>query len=518
MNKFPIQDNDLESLENSLAAIENENTSSRHLRKYGNHPSWIYYYIAFLGLFLFLIILVIINFAAQPEEPVFLTLQEHVVKNKSLPMDVVNTPKETPFAGITVEQEAAKFSESLNYHFYIPDELQRVANLISGESSEDYNLIKAEVYSLLGWFGNNQKFKKEGLDFANRLIQTNAHDFKNQRALALAHLSNGHYDRTRNILSGLKQPHSDSLKDWMDGYMLVEAGRIQGGISKLELVRKNDPSFYPASYILMQQYLKLSEFPKAYEIAQFWKGKSLSHLSFVQLMAEILDRQQQYVEMINYLTPFGSIYPKDWTIIYYLGKGNAKLQKREIAKTYFNKILSSQENYLVDQIGQANFELGKIALYENNYKDSITQLQLASQKLPNDTNIRFYLASAYFKSEDYEKAIEIYQQMLLKNQNDPKIRIYLGMAYFELGQYQSAEKNFYMVLNQGSNEPLLFYYLAKVEDQKGNLPKAKEYLQKVITIEPQHPLAIKMLEKINSMLVPEAASPASNSEPQQLTN
>ena len=180
--------------------------------------------------------------------------------------------------------------------------------------------------------------------------------------------------------------------------------------------------------------------------------------------------RDRYVEMVNYLTPFEKTYPKDWTILYYLGKGNNKLQKREIAKTYFKKVLGSQENYLVDQIGQANFELGKISLYENNYKDSIVQLVQASQRLPNDSNVRFYLASAYFKNEDYEKSIEIYQQMLLKDQNDPKIRIYLGMAYFELGQYQSAEKNFQLVLNQGSNEPLLFYYLAKVEDQKGNLP------------------------------------------------
>jgi tetratricopeptide (TPR) repeat protein len=518
MSPTPKKDKDLESLETSLAAIESENTGARLLKKYGVHPSWIYYYIAFLGLFLVSMVLLIINFSVRPEEPMFLSLQENIIHQEAPPIiepvkveepaaEVVANSKETP-------KQETKTAKPLEYHFYTPEELQRIANQVTAETAEEYNLIKAEVFSMLGWFGNSQKFKKDGMDFANRVIQANAQEFKNQRALALAHLANGQYERARNILSGLKTTTGDSLKDWMDGYMMIEAGRIQGGMGKLEQVRKNDPSFYPASYILIQQYLKQNQFSKAYEVAQFWKGKSLSHLSFVQLMGEVLDRQQQYVEMVNYLTPFENTYPKDWTILYYLGKGNNKLQKREIAKTYFKKVLGSQENYLVDQIGQANFELGKISLYENNYKDSIVQLVQASQRLPNDSNVRFYLASAYFKNEDYEKSIEIYQQMLIKDQNDPKIRIYLGMAYFELGQYQSAEKNFQLVLNQGSNEPLLFYYLAKVEDQKGNLPKAKEYLQKVLAIEPKHPLAGKMLEKLNSMLAPEPATPATSEQSQ----
>lgn len=522
MSNSEMKDKDLESLESSLSAIENEDTDARLLRKYGQHPSWVYYYIAFLVLFFVLTVLGIINFSLNPEEPMYLSLQENIVHQQ--PIEVIGEAdpeieKNEPVVDEKVKKETTKTNNTVEYTLYTPEEMQKIADQITNDSSENVIIMKAEVFSFLGWFTNSQKFKKEGMDYANQSNQSDPKNFRNQRALALACLVNGQYERAKNILSGLKLTKSDPLQEWMSGYLLIEAGKIQNGMLKLEQVRKSSPSFYPASYILIQQYLKQKQFSRAYEVAQFWKNKSISHLDFVQWMAQVLDHQQQYIEMVHYLTPFEKIYPKDWTVLYYLGKGNTKLQKREVGKIYFKKILDFQDAYLVDQIGQAYFELGKIALYENSLKDSINYLTQASQRLPVDPNVRFYLASAYFKNEDYEKSIETYQQMLLKDQNDPKIRIYLGMAYFELGQYTSAEKNLQLVLNQGSNEPLLFYYLAKIEDQKGNLPKAKEYLKRVLAIEPQYPMATKMLEKINSMLVPETSqiqeTPSSASQPIQ---
>jgi pentatricopeptide repeat protein len=509
------------SLETSLPAVEQDKSAARTFSRYGVHPSWIYYYISFLGLFLFLAILAIINFSSHPEEPVFLSLQESNVQPPSPVIEDKKIPEVLPLHETVAQVETVKnnptpsVANPLEYHFFTPEELQKVSNQIATNSSENLNVVKAEVFSFLGWYEGQQKLKKDGMDYATRSIQANSQDMKNQRGLALAYVANGMYEKAKTLLSGIHPVGTDSLKDWMDGYLQLEAGRIQSGMTKLELIRKNDPSFYPASYILIQQYLKQNQISKANEIAQFWKNKSLFNLPFVHLMGDVLDRQQQYVELVYYLTPFETMYPKDWLVLYYLGKGNTKLQKRDLAKTYFKRVLDSQENYLVDQVGQATFELGKISLSENDYKNSIQYLIQASQRIPNDSNIRFYLASAYFKSEDYEKAIEIYQQMLLKDQNDPKIRIYLGMAYFELGQFQTAEKNLLLVLNQGSAEPLLLYYLAKIEDQKGNLAKAKEYVQRVLTIEPKHPLALKLLEKLNAaspepVPTPPAAVPPTN--------
>jgi pentatricopeptide repeat protein len=509
MSTPETKDQDLASLETSLDAVEQENTHARLLAKYGDNPTWVFYYVAFLGLTLVIIILAILNFAPKPEEPVFLSLEqtsnnpivqplveEVSVEAEAVPIEETST---TP-----IEPKSKAEVDKYTYRLFTPEELQKIANQIISDNSDESDATKAEVFSFLGWYSNLQKMKKDGMDFAVKALKADNQNKKNQRAMAMAYIANGLFEKAKVILSAYKD-EKDSFKEWMDGYLQIEAGRMQGGMAKLEQIRKSDPSFYPAAYILIQQYLKQNQFSKAYEIAQFWKKKSLFNVQFVHLMAEVLDKQQQYIELVNYLTPFDSTYPKDWVILYYLGKGNTKLQKRDVAKTYFKKVLDSQENYLVEQIGQANYEMGKIELYENNYKQSISHLLQASQRLPNDTSIRFYLASAYFKGEDYEKAIEIYQQMLLKDQNDPKIRIYLAMAYFELGQFQTAEKNLLLVLNQGSDEPLLLYYLAKIEDQKGNLPKAKEYLLAVLRVEPKHPLATKMLEKINSMIPAESA-------------
>ena len=186
MSQKLIQDKDLESLESSLAAIESENTGARLLKKYGVHRSWIYYYIAFLGLSLLSIILVIINFSVHPEEPMFLSLQENIIHREAVPVFEIVKQPEVPVVEVSEKNEKPKqdikVSKPLEYHFYTPEELQKIANQVTSETSEEFNLIKAEVFSLLGWFGNSQKFKKDGMDFANRLIQANSQDLKNPRA------------------------------------------------------------------------------------------------------------------------------------------------------------------------------------------------------------------------------------------------------------------------------------------------------------------------------------------------
>lgn len=478
-------DKDLASLESSLSATEETTNSTNRL-----HPSWVYYYLSFLVLLFTCGVLILINFSLRLEAPSFLALND--IKSRS------NVSIKPIKQAVEINQEPNKDSNPGDYHFFTPEELHKVVDRISANTSTDLNITKAEIYSFLGWYEGVIKMKKDGLDFATRCIQANSTNFRAQRAMALALLANGQYERAKVVLNGLHPENFDSLKEWMEGYILFVGGKSQSATTKFEQIRKSDPSFYPASYMLIQQYLKLNLLPQANDLAQFWKGKALTNLPFVHLMAEVLDRQQQYIELEYYLNPFESTYSKDWTVLFYLGRGNVRLQKRDLAKTYFKKILDTQENYTVDQIGKTYFEAGKLALYENNYKESIEDFFEASQRIPSDSNVRFYLASAYFKSEDYEKAIDIYKQMLLKDQNDPKIRIYLGMAYFELGQYQSAEKNLELVMNQGSSEPLLLYYLAKVADQKGDTTKAKEYLRKVLVIEPKYPQALKMMEKYNA--------------------
>lgn len=497
--KVKNNSNDLASLESSLTAVE-ESTNAI-IDQF--HPSWVYYYLSFLLLFLTAAFLLVINFSMRLEEPSFLSLNESKVRTSET-REEIKIPTGEQSSENVISEHSKTASTPYDYHFYTPEDLQKIADKISSNSSEDLNIVKAEVLSFLGWYDGLSRLKKEGMDFANRCIQANSQDPRAQRALALAYLANGQNERSRVILSGLHPTSQDSLKDWMDGYLLLSAGRAQAATTKFEQIRKADPSFYPASYMLIQQYLKLNLVSQANDVAQFWKAKGLNNLAFVRLMAEILDRQQQYIELEYFLNPFESAYAKDWTVLYYLGKGNAKLQKRDLAKTYFKKILDAQENYTVDQIGKTYFEFGKLVYAENNFKNSIEYFFEASQRIPNDPNTRFYLASAYFKSEDYEKAIDIYQQMLLKDQNDPKIRIYLGMAYFELGQFQSSEKNLQLVLNQGSNEPLLLYYLAKVEEQKGDHTKAREYLQKILDVEPKYPQAVKMMEKLGSPTAPAA--------------
>lgn len=509
-------ENEIVSLESSLSA-ETEAESIAPKEKF---PTWIYYYLAFLGLLFTLAILGMIN-TSRPEDPMLLTL--HEVPKKFASPEPTTVPEEVESATeepqpvvveasskkIEVTKEDPKPTISLlddplfYYPTYSPDDLRKAFNKLQTIKNKELDVVRAEVYSLLGWYEGQPKFKADGLAAAAKAVKANPQDFRANRDLALANYLSNQLDQARHYHHLINGKLFDSLTKWIAAMIASKTINAQT-ITAVEQIRKADINFFPASYTLIQEYLKQNQLAKAREIVEFWRDKSLTSPAFVHLVAELLDRQQQYVELIYYLNSFEKVYPKDWLILFHLAKANQKLQKRDLAKSYFQRILDHPENFTVEQIGSTYFEFGKLHLLDEKPKEAVQNLYQASQRLPNDQNVKFYLASAYYKNDDFEKAIEVYQQMIVTEKYDPKIRIYIGMAYFEAGQYRLAEKNLMVSLNQGYRDPLLLYYLAKIEEQRGNLPKTRDYLQQILSVDPNYIMAKKMLEKLNAPVATEA--------------
>ncbi len=507
--KTQNKDPDLLTLESSLIAVEDDPKTNTQI-KYGPHPRWIYYYISFLFLMLVLAILAIINFLPHPEAPMFLSLHNPEVIQPATPMAseaptteaTVAAPAEQP---VTNEQKQS--SAVTNPISFIPEQLRKQINQLKDDTSIELAPVKAEAYSFLGWYENNQKFKQDGLSFAVKYQETDKESFRSKRDMAFAQFALGQYEKTKAFLTTAKKADRDSLTDWMDAMVSMESKKEADAVAKLEQIVAVDQNFYPAAYVLIKQYIKQNQMIQANTLASRWRTKGVSNLAFAHLIGQILERQQQYVDLVFYFSSLEGTYPNDWTILFSLGKSQMKLQKSELAMGYFQKIIASQDLYSPDQMSKTYFEMGKQQLTDGKMEASIQSLQSAVLKSPEDVNIKYYLANAFFKHENYEKAIEVYQQILNREKHDPKIRIYLGMAYFESGQFQIAEKNFVVALNQGLNEPLLYYYLAKTEENKGNLVKTREYLQRVLAIDPKHALATKMLEKLKSTAVPAEVTP-----------
>ena len=401
----PQQDPELLSLESSLAATEAHGIVTKR-----PVPQWIYYYIAFIFLVFVLAVLALIN-SSRPEEPVLLALHETSPK-------VVVAEKAPEPSPVVVEKPVEKVKEepkpepvapvdpAYKYSMYTPEELTAVYTRLQSNTSDRLNIYRAEVYSLLGFYQNQAKLKSDGQYFATRCLQTNAQDLRANRAVGLSYLILGQYENARHYHDLINGKMSDSLTNWIEAELSIKDGNInlQNGFTMMEQINTANPTFYPAAYVLIQEYLHRNELAKARSIVEFWRDKSLTNLPFVHSVAELLDRQQQYVELLYYLTNFEKTYPTDWSVLFYLGKGNLKLQKKELAKGYFQKILDTQENYLADQSGNAYFELGKIQLLDNDFKKSTQNLYQASQRLPNDSAVKQYLASSYFKNEEYEKS------------------------------------------------------------------------------------------------------------------
>jgi tetratricopeptide (TPR) repeat protein len=129
-----------------------------------------------------------------------------------------------------------------------------------------------------------------------------------------------------------------------------------------------------------------------------------------------------------------------------------------------------------------------IDLYMNeNYKEAIVEFQRSMGLAPasaNATHAANYMANAYLKLDDTEKAIKAYKTSLKLNPFVEETHSNLGNLYFALERYEEAEKEYKEVVKLNSNN-VNNYALGQVYLATGRYAEAEDIFNKVRQLAPE---------------------------------
>lgn len=97
-----------------------------------------------------------------------------------------------------------------------------------------------------------------------------------------------------------------------------------------------------------------------------------------------------------------------------------------------------------------------------------------------DYDVNYYLAAAYCKKNEYEKAREIYDSILALRPKEKNAYFYRGSVEMELGDYQGAVEDFEQVISMepGNYDRIIAIY--QIMAEKGHKETGKGYLEEAL--------------------------------------
>jgi tetratricopeptide (TPR) repeat protein len=179
-------------------------------------------------------------------------------------------------------------------------------------------------------------------------------------------------------------------------------------------------------------------------------------------------------------------------------------------------------------LGIAQLEMGKLA-------ESITNLQAALQKRPNDPDLLYYLGRAsgllskqsidtllttypqsprayqalaenYFVLRQMADAEKQYQQALQLRPDTPNLHLELGQVYAMTSRWPEAEKQFRAETKLQPGNAEAAYRLGEALLQQGKLPESRKELERSDRLQPQMPETLYALGKAAALEGDAAAS------------
>lgn len=127
-------------------------------------------------------------------------------------------------------------------------------------------------------------------------------------------------------------------------------------------------------------------------------------------------------------------------------------------------------------------QTGRQALQDNRLDDAEKALELASKQKPNDHDILFFLATAYSKKREYEKAEPLWQQVLRLQPNDGAAQANLGLVQLQRGEYNQAVDSLAKAVPINPEDADLMESLGEAYQGNNQPEKAKAAFQRSVDI------------------------------------
>ena len=161
---------------------------------------------------------------------------------------------------------------------------------------------------------------------------------------------------------------------------------------------------------------------------------------------------------------------------YNLGRLYMETDQPELAWESFKAACTQAD--LDNETGFAAY--AQCSLFLKKYDDAIFACQKVLECNPNNTDVRFNLANAYFMTEQFDQAITTYEQLIQQNPQDMRWRYNIAEAYFSAGKINSALAEFDRLKNLPGITPNVFLRIAACHEKLGNPRQAKSSLEDLL--------------------------------------
>ncbi|MDM8539287.1 tetratricopeptide repeat protein, partial [Desulfobacterales bacterium HSG17] len=127
-----------------------------------------------------------------------------------------------------------------------------------------------------------------------------------------------------------------------------------------------------------------------------------------------------------------------------------------------------------------NYFMGKINIKKKNLEDAVKYLEKAYSLAPDISGLKYDLAFALFKTEDYNKSAELFAEIVKKNPDHALANYHAGSAFYKLEKFSLVHE--YMSRAAGKSpslRPRANYLMGICYEKQGIWNKALEMFAKV---------------------------------------
>lgn len=135
---------------------------------------------------------------------------------------------------------------------------------------------------------------------------------------------------------------------------------------------------------------------------------------------------------------------------------------------------------------------GAELLREGEHEQAVTVLTELIQREPENEYGYFFLGSAYYELEQYDRALKCYVEALQLKPTYVGAMIHAGHSLRMLGRYREAIRMAKQVLLRAANDPDALFLIGACSFAQGDDAKAREFLERFLQTGPELEIATEV--------------------------
>lgn len=187
-----------------------------------------------------------------------------------------------------------------------------------------------------------------------------------------------------------------------------------------------------------------------------------------------------YAEAIKLLETAAAEEPQNAQVPYLTGRAYMDMNNYKKAASFLEKAISmdsTKSNWM--------YECGLMYYAIPDYKRSLSFIKLAGDKGYKKTSDYLEnLGNAYINTGDNEKGIETLNEVLKKKPEDPELLFQVAQAYYKIAKYQEAIDLWDRIFAQDKSNAEALYMIGLSYQKKGEKEKGQQICDKAIQMDP----------------------------------